>query len=210
MSKNIKFTIYSALAFVLLGLGISLQIKASIGQSMFNAFALTLSDTFNLKIGTILNIINLLFFTSYLIIRRTRLNYTDIVQVIATIANGYVINFFVYYVFSNLTIEIYIYKIIIFLIGLALSSINLGIILAIGIVKFPLESLCLIIGDILKKKLSTIRMSFDIIFLITTLGITFISGNTLYIREGTIISFILLSNLLGISYTFFKKQLTKE
>ncbi len=210
MSKNIKFTIYSALAFVLLGLGISLQIKATIGQSMFNAFALTLSDTFNLKIGTILNILNLLFFTSYLIIRRTRLNYTDIVQVIATIANGYVINFFVYYVFSNLTIEIYIYKIIIFLIGLALSSINLGIILAIGIVKFPLESLCLIIGDILKKKLSTIRMSFDIIFLITTLGITFISGNTLYIREGTIISFILLSNLLGISYTFFKKQLTKE
>ncbi len=210
MSKNIKFTIYSALAFVLLGLGISLQIKAAIGQSMFNAFALTLSDTFNLKIGTILNIINLLFFTSYLIIRRTRLNYTDIVQVIATIANGYVINFFIYYVFSNLTIEIYIYKIIIFLIGLALSSINLGIILAIGIVKFPLESLCLIIGDILKKKLSTIRMSFDIIFLITTLGITFISGNTLYIREGTIISFILLSNLLGISYTFFKKQLTKE
>ncbi len=210
MSKNIKLTIYSFLAFVLLGLGISLQIKATIGQSMFNAFALTLSDALNLKIGTILNIINLLFFISYLFIRRTQINYTDIVQVIATIVNGYVINFFVYYVFSNLTIEIYIYKIIIFLVGLTISSISLGVVLAIGIIKFPLESLCLIIGDIFKKKLSTIRMSFDIILLITTLSIAFISGNTLYIREGTIISFILLSNLLGISYTFFKKQLIKE
>lgn len=210
MKKNIKFAIYSILTFLLLGLGISLQIKAAIGQSMLNAFALTLSDTVNLKVGTILNIINLLFFISYLLIRRSRFNYTDIVQVVATIANGYVINFFVYYVFSNLTIEAYIYKIIVFLMGLSLSSISLGAILAIGIVKFPLESLCLTIGDIFKKKLSTVRRGFDVVFLITTLGITFIKGNTLYIREGTIISFFLLSNLLGISYSFFKKLITKE
>ncbi len=210
MKKNIKFAIYSILTFVLLGLGISLQIKAAIGQSMLNAFALTLSDTVNLKVGTILNIINLLFFISYLLIRRSRFNYTDIVQVVATIANGYVINFFVYYVFSNLIIEAYIYKIIVFLMGLSLSSISLGAILAIGIVKFPLESLCLTIGDIFKKKLSTVRRGFDVVFLITTLGITFIKGNTLYIREGTIISFFLLSNLLGISYSFFKKLITKE
>ncbi len=210
MKKNIKFAIYSILTFVLLGLGISLQIKAAIGQSMLNAFALTLSDTVNLKVGTILNIINLLFFISYLLIRRSRFNYTDIVQVVATIANGYVINFFVYYVFSNLTIEAYIYKIIVFLMGLSLSSISLGAILAIGIVKFPLESLCLTIGDIFKKKLSTVRRGFDIVFLITILGITFIKGNALYIREGTIISFFLLSNLLGISYSFFKKLITKE
>jgi len=210
MKKNIKFAIYSILTFLLLGLGISLQIKAAIGQSMLNAFALTLSDTVNLKVGTILNIINLLFFISYLLIRRSRFNYTDIVQVVATIANGYVINFFVYYVFSNLTSEAYIYKIIVFLMGLSLSSISLGAILAIGIVKFPLESLCLTIGDIFKKKLSTVRRGFDVVFLITTLGITFIKGNTLYIREGTIISFFLLSNLLGISYSFFKKLITKE
>lgn len=210
MKKNIKLIIYSILTFLCLGLGISLQIKAAIGQSMLNAFALTLSDTVNLKVGTILNIINLLFFLSYLLIRRSRLNYTDIVQVVATIANGYVINFFVYYVFSNLIIEVYIYKIIIFLIGLLLSSTSLGAILAIGIIKFPLESLCLTICDIFKKKLSTIRRCFDVIFLITTIFITLIKGNTLYIREGTVISFFLLSNLLGISYSFFKKLITKE
>lgn len=205
MKNNFKYAIYSVFIFVFLGLGISLQIKAAIGQSMLNAFALTLSDTVNLKVGTILNIVNLIFFISYLLIRRSKFNYTDIIQVIATIANGYIINFFVYYVLSNLTIEAYIYKVIIFLIGLLLSSTSLGAILAIGIVKFPLESLCLSICDIFKKKLSTIRRIFDIIFLLTTLCITFIRGNTLYIREGTIISFFLLSNLLGISYAFFKK-----
>jgi uncharacterized membrane protein YczE len=209
MKNNFKYAIYSVFTFVFLGLGISLQIKAVIGQSMLNAFALTLSDTVNLKVGTILNIVNLLFFISYLLIRRSKFNYTDIIQVVATIANGYVINFFVYYVFLNLTIEVYIYKIIIFLIGLLLSSTSLGAILAIGIVKFPLESLCLTICDIFNKKLSTIRRSFDIIFLITTLCITFIKGNALHIREGTIVSFFLLSNLLGFSYSFFKKLITK-
>ncbi len=207
MKNNFKYATYSVFGFVFLGLGISLQIKAAIGQSMLNAFALTLSDTVNLKVGTVLNILNLLFFISYLLTRCTKFNYTDIIQVVATIANGYIINFFVYYVLSNLIVEAYIYKIIIFLIGLLLSSTSLGAILAIGIVKFPLESLCLTICDIFNKKLSTIRRIFDMIFLLTTLCITFINGSTLHIREATIISFFLLSSLLGISYTFFKKLL---
>ena len=210
MKKGIKLAIYSIITFITFCLGISLQIKAAIGQSMINAFALTLSDVASIKVGTILNIINLTFFISYLIIRKTRFNYTDIIQVIATIANGYVINFFVYYVFSNLIINDYFLKVITFIIGLALTTTSLGAILAIGIIKFPLESFCLVICDILKKKLSTIRRIFDIIFLVTTLVITFIKGNTLYIREGTVVSFFLLSTLLGFSYSFFTKQLKKE
>lgn len=41
----------------MLGLGISLQIKAGIGQNMPNAFALILAKLFNLEIGTVLNLL---------------------------------------------------------------------------------------------------------------------------------------------------------
>lgn len=210
LQKDVKPIIYSTLLFVFLGFGISLQIKTAIGQSMLNALALTISNAVNLKVGTILNVINLLFFLSYLIIRGSKPNITDFIQIVAVIVNGYIINFFVYYVLLNFIVSIYIYKIFIFLLGLTISSVSLGAILAIGVVKFPLESLCLTLSNIFNKKLSTIRMSFDIMFLITTLCITVINGNTLYIREGTIISFFMLSNILGISYTFFKKHMIKE
>jgi len=53
-------------------------------------------------------------------------------------------------------------------------------------------------------------MSFDVIFLIITLGLTLLSHTPLQIREGTVISILLLAPLLGICYEFFKKHLTME
>jgi uncharacterized membrane protein YczE len=206
-AKHIGHFSVSIFAFLLLGLGISLQIKAAIGQSMLNAFTMTIAGLLHFEVGTTLNLINSVFFITYLLMRRTKISYTDIIQIAATIANGYIINFFLYHVFSDIVIESYFMNIVIFLLGLCLASVSLGVVLAIGIIKFPLESLCIILSEKRKKKLTTIRMEFDIFFLLSTLLITFMTGHTQYIREGTIISFFLLSFLMGLSYNFFKNYL---
>ncbi len=198
------------LSFVFFGFGISLQLKAAIGQSVLNALAVTLSYTIEMKVGTILNGINLLFFISYLLLRRSRLNYKDAVQILATIANGYIINLFLYHLLSVFTVESYVYRVMLYLTGLVIASISLGAILAIGIVKFPLESLCLVISEAYKRNFTAVRMSFDVIFLVVTLCLTLLSHAPLQIREGTIISIFLLSTLLGICYEFFRKRLAKE
>ncbi|MDR1547636.1 MAG: hypothetical protein LBT06_03480 [Hungatella sp.] len=198
------------ISFVFFGFGISLQLKAAIGQSVLNAMAVTLSYTIQMKVGTILNMINTLFFISYLLLRRSRLNYKDAIQIIATITSGYIINLFLYHLLSTFTVESYFYRIMIYFSGLIIASISLGAVLAIGIIKFPLESLCLIISEAYKKKFTTVRMSFDVIFLIVTLCLTIVSHAPLQIREGTVISIFLLSPLLGICYDFFKKHLTME
>lgn len=209
-NKYKKYMFYSILSFLFFGFGISLQLKAAIGQSVINALAVTLSNTIQLKVGTILNVINSLFFVAYLLLRRSRLNYKDAIQVIATITNGVVINFFLYNVLSIFTIENYFYRVMLYIIGLGIASISLGAVLAIGIIKFPLESLCLTISEVFKKKFTAVRMSFDIIFLVATLVITLLAHTPLQIREGTVISIFLLSTLLGICYEFFKKHLTME
>ncbi|MDF2952731.1 MAG: rane spanning protein, partial [Anaerocolumna sp.] len=121
---------------------------------------------------------------TYFILRKARLNFKDIIQIIATIANGYIINFFVYIILGDLVIQSYIIKIITFIMGLCLASICLGVILAIEIIKFPLEGLCIVISKKLEKQLSTVRLGFDLFFLISTLIITFLTRNNLYIREG--------------------------
>lgn len=205
--NNLFITI---LSFVFFGFGISLQLKAAIGQSVLNALAVTFSYIIQMKVGTIINAINLLFFLSYLILRHTRLSYKDAIQIIATIANGYIINLFLYHFLSTFTVENYFYRILLYFIGLIIASISLGAILAIGIVKFPLESLCLVISEAYKKNFTAVRMSFDVIFLVITLCLTLFSHAPLQIREGTVISIFLLSTLLGICYNFFKKHLTTE
>jgi len=208
--KYTKYMFYSILSFLLFGFGISLQLKAAIGQSVLNALAVTLSDTVHLKVGTILNVINLLFFATYLLLRRSRLNYKDAIQIIATITNGAIINFFLYNVLSIFVVENYFYRIVLYMVGLGIASISLGAVLAIGIIKFPLESLCLTISEVFKKKFTAVRMSFDVIFLVITLIITVLAHTPLQIREGTVISIFLLSTLLGICYEFFKKHLMME
>lgn len=202
-----KKILYSISAFLMLGLGISLQIKAGIGQSMFNAFSIIFADLFNLEIGTVINLFNLLFFIIYLIIRQSHINRRDIIQIIATIANGYVVNLYIYYIFSHLIIQSYFLRVLTFMLGLSLASFSLGAILAMNIIQFPLESLCIELSQKLGCKLATIRMRFDIFFAICTLMLTLLTSHSLYIREGTIISFFALSRLMGFSYNFHKKQL---
>ncbi len=204
--QYMKKILYSVSAFLMLGLGISLQIKAGIGQSMLNAFALILSELFNLEIGTMLNLLNMLFFILYLIIRKSHINRRDIVQVAATIANGYIVNLFVYFIFDHLIIQSYFLRILTFMLGLSLASLSLGAILAMEIIQFPLESLCIVLGQKLGYNLTTIRMRFDIFFMLSTLILTLMTKHSLYIREGTIISFFLLSRLMGFSYNFHKKR----
>ncbi|ADL03278.1 YczE/YyaS/YitT family protein [Lacrimispora saccharolytica] len=201
---------WTILSFVLFGFGISLQLKASIGQSVLNALAVTLSHIIEMKVGTILNGINLLFFLSYLLLRRSRLNYKDTIQVLATVANGSMINLFLYHFLSLFTVESYFYRVLLYLTGLGIASVSLGAILAMGIVKFPLESLCLVISESYQKNFAAVRMSFDVIFLIVTLCLTLLSHAPLQIREGTVISVVLLSTLLGICYNFFRKHLSAE
>ncbi|MGC6176806.1 YczE/YyaS/YitT family protein [Lacrimispora sp. 38-1] len=208
--KNSQLIAYSILSFVFFGFGVSLQLKAAIGQSVLNALAVTLSYLIPWKVGTILNMINTIFFISYLLFRRTRLNYKDIIQIIATIGNGIIINFFLYQVLSGFTAESYLFKLLLYITGLIIASLSLGAVLAIGIIRFPLESLCLTITELFHRNFTAVRMSFDVIFLAVTIALTLWARTPLQIREGTVISVILLSPLLGICYDFFKKHWNME
>ena len=207
--QQIKHVLYSVLAFLMLGFGISLQIKAGIGLSMFNAFSLLLADLCTAEVGTLVNVLNLLFLAAYLIMKHSPISRHDIILITATIMNGYVINFFTYALLGSFVINAYPLRLLVFFIGLLLASLSLGIILAMGIIQFPLEGLCIQIGQRLGYSLATVRMGFDVFFLLGTLSLTLLSSHTLYIREGTVISFLLFSRLLGLSYTYCQKHRQK-
>ena len=209
ITQQTKKFLYSVAAFLMLGFGISLQIKAGIGQSMFNAFSLLLAELFHLEIGTMLNLLNLLFLIINQMIRGSRINKQDILQIAATIMNGYIVNFYMNHIMNHFVLQTYAIKVLLFIIGLLLASLSLGAILAMEIIQFPLESLCLQLGIKLGYKLTTIRMRFDIFFAVSTLILTMIASHNLYIREGTIISFFTLSKLIGFSYYFHKKTMLK-
>ena len=202
MSRKIKKISVSLVIFTLFGFGISLQIKSNVGQSMFNALSLTLANVLDIKIGTIINIINGLFWCTNIIMRKFKVNAADFIQIIVILLNGFIVNFFVYYVLRSMVLDEYFLKLAIFIMGLLLSSATLGILLAIGIIKFPMESFCITLSNLLHNELSTVRFSIDLIYFLIILILVISAHVPFYVREGTIISFILLPYLLGKSYNF--------
>ncbi|QIB69715.1 hypothetical protein Ami103574_10445 [Aminipila butyrica] len=205
MSIKIKRVSVSLILFILFGFGISLQVKSNVGQSMFNALSLTLADVLDIKIGTILNMINGFFWCTNIIMRKFKVNTSDFVQIIVILLNGFIVNFFVYFVLHSMVLNEYFLKLALFIIGLLLSSVTLGILLAIGIIKFPMEGFCITLNNLLHKELSTVRFSIDLIFFLIILILVISVHVPFYVREGTIISFMLLPYLLGKSYKYFQK-----
>lgn len=189
------------LLFIMFSLGISFQIKMDIGQSVFNAFSLSLAKYFDLKIGIVINLCNLILFCIYIIIKKS-IKLIDLSQFIFIMINGLLVDLFIEKLLYAFNIEMYSIKLIIFIIGVVISAISLGQIIRLGIVKFPLENLCLVISEKYKISFGFIRYGFDFFFVIGVIIIFTFNHNIMTIREGTVISFFLLSYLINKSYKF--------
>ncbi|PTI42343.1 hypothetical protein BU056_01350 [Staphylococcus succinus] len=80
--------------FVFFSFGIALQVKSNIGQSAMNAFGLSLSSIFHIKIGTTINLLNTVFFLTYVCCLKFKISMKEILQFGYIIINGVMINFF--------------------------------------------------------------------------------------------------------------------
>lgn len=199
----IRKLLLSFIALSFMSFGVALQIKAGIGQGLFNALSLTLSQLLGCDIGTIMNVLNLIFFITYLVFKHFKIEYNDFLQLGAILCNGLLVDFFLSIVLVHFNVNSFILQLILFILALVFASISLGLLLSFNLICFPLEGLCLLIIEKYHYSLSTVRFSFDIIFLSVTILLTWYFKLPWTIREGTLISFILFASVLNKSYTYF-------
>lgn len=200
-----KKVLATLLFFILFSLGISLQLKADIGQSVFNAFCLSMATYFDLKVGAMINICNLIIFCIYIMVKKG-MNLHDLLQFVYIVLNGLLVDLILDHFLFLWHIESYMVKVIIFLLGLFIAAFSLGQILKLGIVKFPLENLCLELTKKTTLNFGNMRYIFDFIFILGVVSIFILNHDIMTIREGTVISFIMLSYLINLSYKFSIKK----
>ena len=92
----------SLMAFILTGLGTSMSIEGAIGISSFNALNYSLSNLFQMKIGTMTIILNLLFLFLYIVLTKGKFIVKYVFKLIAVSSIGIVINFFTYNIFDKM------------------------------------------------------------------------------------------------------------
>ena len=195
----------SLMAFILTGLRTSMSIEGAIGISSFNALNYSLSNLFQMKIGTMTIILNLLFLFLYIVLTKGKFIVKYVFQLIAVSSIGIVINFFTYNIFDKMEVGNYFISVMYLVCGVFIGGISVAFILALDTMSFPVEAFCLEIANMKNIKFSKVRRLIDIISVSVSLLITLLFSYPLVIREGTVVSLLLFSTVIGYFHEKFVK-----
>ena len=195
----------SLMAFILTGLGTSMSIEGAIGISSFNALNYSLSNLLQMKIGTMTIILNLLFLFLYIVLTKGKFIVKYVFQLIAVSSIGIVINFFTYNIFDKMEVGNYFISVMYLVCGVFIGGISVAFILALDTMSFPVEAFCLEIANMKNIKFSKVRRLIDIISVSVSLLITLLFSYPLVIREGTVVSLLLFSTVIGYFHEKFVK-----
>lgn len=207
--KKVSRIILYLVFLTLTGFGAALTIKMSVGNGAWDALAKSISNISGVKVGTMGMILNSSCVLVQILIERKNFNLNKLLQVPASIANGYIINFFYYKLLGNVIIDNYVMRLAIFIMGMIVLSFAVSGIMITDVIVFPLESLCNVISDKTGKLFHKIRQNVDIVSIVVTFLLIFLTKTEYTLREGTIISMLIFGPLMGVFMPLIKNTFTK-
>ncbi len=198
--------IVSSLFYMFVAVGASLIVKANVGMDCFYAFVKAISTVTSVKVGTLVAAVNFLFMVFYIILSEGKHIQVYIIQAVSIIIFGSIVNFLLYNVFSHFDLTNYFERLTVLISGVVISGISIGVITVLHIITFSIEATCYQLEKLHKLSFIKARYGIDLLFLITSLSISFIFKTGFFIREGTLIAIILYSFILNLSKLFAQKH----
>ena len=196
--------------YILVAVGASLIVKASVGMDCFIAFVNAVSVITSIKVGTLVAAANLIFTVIYIVLSKGRNVQVYILQIVSIIIFGSIVNFTLYNVLNHIELTRYFVKVLVLISGVAINAVSIGVITVLHIITFPLEATCWQLEKLKVLSFVKARYGMDLLFLITSLLISFFFKKALFIREGTIIAVVLYSFVLNLSKSFTLKHFNIE
>ncbi|WP_426711160.1 hypothetical protein [Cetobacterium sp. SF1] len=196
----------SSIFYIISAFGISLGIVANVGISSYNSMNQAVALANDIKIGTITIVFNSIFLLFYIILTKGKYKMKYLIQGISTFMFGFFINYFTYNILGGELSLNYFQRILLLSFGTIISGASIGIIAYYNAITFPLEGICIEINRITKVSFIKLRYFIDIIAITVSLGISFSTNIPILVREGTIVSMILLSLSMGIAKNYMENQ----
>lgn len=206
---TLKQVIYFTVAIVLLSATAALQMKINIGIVPWDGLAKSISSVTGIKVGNATITMAISCVVMQAVVLRKDFKWMNILALVVGFINGKIINLFYYNIFSNLTIESYAIKLILFVLSIVAIAFFVGMIQTADFINLPLEGLCEAVADKGISKFSTLRQVVDVFSIISIVLITLTMKVPLTLREGTIISMIIFGPLLGFFIPYQQKFVEK-
>lgn len=211
--KEKKFIVHLLLTLVAIatiGFGMSLIIKANLGQSTVSGFTNALAHVLNIKAGTVLIYFNLICFVFELILLGKKAKPILILQPLLSLVFGNVVNFFLYdFVYlANLNLDTYVFQMMGLLIGILLMSLGVSLMMSVKLVVLPYDAFIVVFSDHYKIPFVRVRTGADFLFVLSSLVMAWIfTLSYMPVREGTVIFALTVGSLIGYFSKYWKKIL---
>jgi uncharacterized membrane protein YczE len=211
--KEKKFLVHLLLTLVAIatiGFGMSLIIKANLGQSTVSGFTNALAHVMNIKAGTVLIYFNLICFVFELILLGKKAKLILVLQPLLSFVFGYVVNFFLYdfTYLANLVFSNYAYQLMGLLSGIVLMSLGVSLMMSVKLVVLPYDAFIVVFSDHFKIPFVRVRTGADFIFVLSSLLMAWaFTLNYAPVREGTVIFALTVGSLIGFFSKYWKHYL---
>lgn len=204
---NIKNLFKSYTFYLISALGISLTIKAQIGVGSFSSMNVALAEVSQIKVGTITTLLNFAFLLVYMRMTCYKFVWKYVLQGFSVLLFGIFINFFTYNVLNFFEFANYGIRILTMIIGTIIGGASVGMIISYNTITFPIESVCNELADRTSHSFMLYRYGIDLFSIVVSLVISFSFYLPFFVREGTLISFILLSLSMSLVKKFRERRL---
>jgi uncharacterized protein len=208
--KFIVHLLLTLVAIAMVGFGLSLIIKANLGQSTVSGFTNALAHVLSIKAGTILIYFNLICFVLEIILLGNKVKITLILQPLLSLVFGNVVNFFLYdfTYLANLTFDSYVFQMVGLLIGIITMSLGISLMMSVKLVVLPYDAFIVVCSDHFKIPFVKVRTGADFIFVLSSLIMAWtFTLSYMPVREGTVIFALTGGSLIGYFSKYWKKAL---
>ena len=198
----VRFGIY-CVGLVVLAFGIALSVNCNLGVSPVSSLPYVVSQILNVSLGTCTTIVYTIYILFQMMILR-KFQPALLLQLVFSTMFGYFVDG-AKYVLGDFILPTYFGQLVMLAGSIALIAFSLVLYIDVQLAPMPAEGLVGCIADKLGKPFSKVKTLFDCTSVTVGLTLCFLFlGKLVGIREGTIITAMLVGRLMGI----IRKRLT--
>ncbi|QNO14228.1 hypothetical protein HYG86_05300 [Alkalicella caledoniensis] len=208
MKHFIRITLY-LVGFFFLALGVNLAIKSNLGVSPVSSVPLSISNISGISLGTVTTAMFIFYVFMQMLVLRKDFKAFSLLQM----GFGFVFGFFVDFtsvLLNWLSVSNYFGQLFLLVSSTFFIAVALMLIITMEIVPGAPEGFVLAVSQVTKIPFAKLKVWFDCssVILAVMLSLAFL-GNISSIREGTIISALIIGRILGILSKMCKPHLQR-
>lgn len=208
MRREMKDYIVLLISILIVGFAITLITKAQLGATAVTSLAFVISQLSGLSFGMMTGLFNFMYVIIQIAIQRKAFPKIQLFQFLVSFILGFSVDF-ANFLLRNLLPEMYIQQLGILLIGCVIMGFGVFLQLKAAKIYNPAEGIVYAIADAINRPFGVVKTAFDVTLVTLSVILGFVmTGGIIGVREGTIVSALIIGPFIGIFQKLFNKSPT--